>query len=236
MIQIVPEANVLKFFGSTDLDRVYKKDGIIEGFYNHPLAVSGEKSPIVVNLLKPNGHIHNRFVMNVNGTQFVGFNQFELLDKNEPDKQFFSVHKPIFTVSSKIDNLLSKSISSARISAGISDDLVLNQTNSNKQSKVSIRGSEGVHFKSKEILLDGENIHLQTHNGSIYFTTDNGVFLDVKRVPIVQERGGIRMEEKQYKICVCMPEGRLFRVAIPQKHNNIRDICNVAYMQSNPCM
>lgn len=217
------------------MDRIYKKDGKIEGFYNNPLLVTGDKAPIVMNHLKPNGHVHDRFVMNKNGTQFFGFNQFELHDKRQPEKHVFSVHKPIFTISSKIDNLVSKTISSSRISARIGDDLVMNQTSSNR-SKISIRGSEGVHFKSKEILLDGENIHLKTYNGSIYFTTDNGVFLDVKRVPIVQERGGIRMEEKQYKICVCMPEGRLFRVAIPQKHNNIRDICNTAYMESNPCI
>lgn len=225
----------MKFSGSIDLDRIYKKDGSIEGFYNNPLSITGEKAAVVVNMMKPNGHLHDRLVMDKNGTQFLGLSQFELHDKVVPEKRIFSAHKPIFNVNAGIDNLASKSISSSRITASIVDELVLNQTSSNK-SRISVRGSEGVHLKSKEILMDAENVHLKTHNGSIFFTTSNGVFLDVKRVPIVQERGGIRMEEKQYKICVCMPEGRLFRVAISQKHNNLRDVCNTAYMEINPCI
>lgn len=43
-VQLVPEADVVKFFGSIDLDRIYKKDGIIEGFYDTPLTITGSYS------------------------------------------------------------------------------------------------------------------------------------------------------------------------------------------------
>lgn len=196
--------------------------------------VAGDKSHLALNMIKANGHLHNRMFMSKNGTQFSGVNQFDLRDA-DTDELLFTTHKPTYNIPSGADNLVAKVISASRVTSGIADDLVFNQTNHNK-SKISVRGSEGVRLSGKEMLLDGENIQLKTHNGSIFFTTNDGIYLDVKRVPIVQEKSGIRMEEKQYKICVCMPEGKLFRVALPPKHNNMRDICNYANLKYDPCM
>lgn len=39
--QLVPENGAIKFFQSIDLDKVYKKDGKIEGFYDVPVAITG---------------------------------------------------------------------------------------------------------------------------------------------------------------------------------------------------
>lgn len=200
-------------------------------FFNQNL---GDKSHIALNMIKANGHLHNRMLMSKNGTQFSGVNQFSI-ENGENDEIIFSTHKPTFNLPGGADNLAAKSISTSRITSAINDELVFNQTHYNK-SKISIRGSEGVRLNGKEIILDGENIQFKTHNGSIYFSNNNGIFLDMKRVPIVQEKSGLRMEEKQYKICVCMPEGKLFRVAIPQKHNNVRDVCNYANLKYDPCM
>lgn len=231
--QLVPEANIVKFFDSIDMDRVYKKDGKIEGFLDIPIEISSDKAPLMMNMIKPNGHLHNRLTMSKNGTQFNNVNQFDLHDP-ATGEILFTTHKPTFNIESGAENLIGKVVSASRVTASIADDLTFNQTNHNK-SKISIRGSEGVLLNSKEILLDGENIHMKTHNGSIYFTNNHGIVLDVKRIPVVQEKSGLRMEEKQYKICVCMPEGRLFRVPISQKHNNQRDVCNLANLKFDPC-
>ena len=40
-LELVPEMESIKFFGSTDLDRIYKKDGIIEGFSDVPMTITG---------------------------------------------------------------------------------------------------------------------------------------------------------------------------------------------------
>ena len=40
-LELVPEADSIKFYGVTDLDRVYKKDGIIEGFSDVPITITG---------------------------------------------------------------------------------------------------------------------------------------------------------------------------------------------------
>lgn len=39
--QLVPEAGAVKLFGSVDLDKIYKKDGVIEGFYDMPVIITG---------------------------------------------------------------------------------------------------------------------------------------------------------------------------------------------------
>lgn len=38
----MPESDAVKFFQSIDLDKVYKKDGKIEGFYDVPVAITGK--------------------------------------------------------------------------------------------------------------------------------------------------------------------------------------------------
>lgn len=40
-LELVPEADSIKFYGITDLDRVYKKDGLIEGFSDVPVTITG---------------------------------------------------------------------------------------------------------------------------------------------------------------------------------------------------
>lgn len=40
-LELVPEANAVEFFGITDLDRIYKKDGVLEGFADVPMTITG---------------------------------------------------------------------------------------------------------------------------------------------------------------------------------------------------
>lgn len=182
-----------------------------------------------------NGHVHNKMLMSKNGTQFNGISQFDL--KNPSTNEIiFSTHKPTYNLPSGANNLIAKTISASGIKSAINDDLILNTTQHKKNTnKISIRGSEGVRLQSEELILDADNIHLTTHNGSIYLIDNGGIYLNMKRIPTVQDRSGLKMEEKQFKICVCMPEGRLFRVSLPQT-SNIKDVCNYANLKYDPCI
>lgn len=40
-LELVPEADSIKFYGITDLDRIYKKDGVIDGFADVPMSITG---------------------------------------------------------------------------------------------------------------------------------------------------------------------------------------------------
>lgn len=182
-----------------------------------------------------NGHLHNKMLMSKNGTHFGGINEFELKSPTT-NEMIFSTHKPTYNLPSGANNLISKSISASAIKSPINEDLILNTTHHKKSTnKISIRGSEGVKINGEELVLDAENVFLTAHNGTIYMTSERGIQLDIRRIPIIQERIGLKMEEKQYKICVCMPEGRLFRVSLPQK-NVVKDVCSYANMQYDPCI
>jgi beta-sarcoglycan len=42
-IELVPESKAIKFFGVTDFQKVYKKDGLIESFKDVPSVIEGEE-------------------------------------------------------------------------------------------------------------------------------------------------------------------------------------------------
>ncbi|XP_031616835.1 uncharacterized protein LOC116336824 [Contarinia nasturtii] len=235
-LELVPESGAIKFFQSIDLDKVTKKDGKIEGFYDIPVTVTGERSDIFINMINPtNGHLHNKMLMSKNGTHFSGISEFELKSPTT-NEAIFTTHKPTYNLPSGANNLIAKRISASAIKAAIDDELVLNTTNHKKiTNKISIRGSEGVKLNGEELVLDAENIILTAQNGTIYLNSEHGIHLDVKHIPIIQERSGLKMEEKQYKICVCMPGGRLFRVSLPQK-NIVKDVCSYANLNYDPCI
>lgn len=182
-----------------------------------------------------NGHLHNKLLMSKNGTHFGEINDFEVKSPTT-NEVIFTTHKPTYNLPSGANNLLTKAISASAIKSPINEDLVLNTTHHKKSTnKISIRGSEGVQMNGEELILDGENIFFTAHNGTIYMSSEHGIHLDIRRIPIIQERSGLKMEEKQYKICVCMPEGRLFRVSLPQK-NIVKDICSYANLKYDPCI
>lgn len=165
-------------------------------------------------MMKPtNGHIHNKMLMSKNGTHFGGISEFELKSPTT-NEVIFTTHKPTYNIPSGANNLIAKSISASAIKSAIDDELVMNTTHHKKNTnKISIRGSEGVKLNGEELVLDAENVFLTAQNGTIYLNGERGIHLDVKSMPIIQERSGLKMEEKQYKICVCMPGEYLRRNA-----------------------
>lgn len=197
---------------------------------------TGERSDLSVNLVKTlNGHVHNKMLMSKNGTQFNGIAEFDLRDPTT-NEVIFTTHRPTYNMPAGTNNLVAKVISTSGVRAAINDDLILNTTQHKKlTNKISIRGSEGVQMNGEELILDADNVEMTTHNGSIVLTNSKGIYLNMKRIPLVPERSGIKIDEKQYKICVCMPEGRLFRVAMPTK-NTVKDVCSYANLQTDPCI
>lgn len=185
--------------------------------------------------MKDNGLVHNRMLMSKNGTQFTGVNRFELRD-DKTNEILFTTHDPTYNLPTGTEQLHATSVSTQRLTSAIDHDLVVNNT----RGKILFRGSEGIELNSKDGVLTADQLlQFKTENGSIYLISNTGIYLDMKNIPIVEEHDGIKMESNQYKICVCMPQGKLFRVAVPNtKHNGfgIRDLCNHHHLKFDPCM
>lgn len=168
-------------------------------------------------------------LMSKNGTAFNEINHFILRDPqtNEP---IFTTHKPHYNMMGA-DNLHAKSISTSQIRAPIDEALSFNST----KGKMIFRGSEGVKLNGKEIVFSADqNLVLKTHNGSIVLNGANGIIIDVKNIPIVASEHGIKLDNNQFKICVCMPTGKLFRVPIAPSSHNIKGLCS--HTRHDPCI
>lgn len=228
-MELVPEAETVKFYGETDLDRVYKRDGLIEGFDEIPVTITGESSSVILNLVNRMGHTHTKMIMGRNGTHFKGINQFEIKNPTTGET-VFTTQRPRYNIPKSIRNLKGNSVSVSRISSPIDEDLKFVS-----KGKLMLRGVEGTQMESKELLWSADqNIHLKSLNGTIVLMAANGVYLDTTSIPIVTGEHGIKTSSAQYKICVCMPQGKLFRVQVPRIHN-AKNVCTHFNPRHDPC-
>lgn len=247
-MELVPEAETIKFNGVIDLDRIVKRDGRIEGFGDVPVSITGitiinllklaeinilfpgDNAAVQIALLKPNGHAHNRLVLSKNGTTFYGLNQFDVKHA-QTGEPIFSAHKPHFNIPAGVDNLHAKAIGATRITAPIDETLAVNST----RGKILFRGTEGVRLASRELRMSADqNVYLRSLNGSIVLDGANGVVIDVQSIPIVGEHG-VKLERTHYKLCVCMPQGRLFRIPVVHSGHGAKGLCSHFDVEQDPC-
>lgn len=236
-MELIPEMDLIKFYDETDLDRVQTNSFGIQGFSDVPVSINSDGPDSGVHLrVFRNGNIINgpnerdRVVLNKEGIA-IQANLFEI--KNPIDRAtVFSTHRPQYCIPAGIDGILkTKVASTSRISSPIQVPLLMES-----ESHIGIKGSEGVFF-------DGSNIHIQVEHhiavnstqGATILEAGTGIFLDMERIPIVSSELGLRTGSVQYKICVCMPNGILFRIAIPRVHNGPKITCAHFDSQHDPC-
>lgn len=101
-----------------------------------------------------------------------------------------------------------------------------------------VRGIEGTLIDGKEIFASAEqNIFLKSSNGSIILNSQNGIFIDIDRIPVApdSEYSQVR-NDLQYKLCVCYPKGALYRVPLSKLHG-VDDPCrHFDRRHFNPCL
>ncbi|KOB68631.1 putative beta-sarcoglycan, partial [Operophtera brumata] len=98
------------------------------------------------------------------------------------------------------------------MSISIDEDLVIHS-----DSSTFLRGAEGTHMESKELSWTADqDIHIRSINGSVVLSGKEGVYIDVRYLPIAMpiSKAGTQATG-QFKVCVCMPQGKLFRIAVP---------------------
>ncbi|XP_030369794.1 beta-sarcoglycan [Scaptodrosophila lebanonensis] len=220
-IELIPELDVFKFYGSTDLDRVFTKSfGQIEGFTDIPVTIGGEGGGVHVRVFARNGVPSDRIVLDKDGIVVRATNLFEVKD---PDGRLsiFTTHRPQYNMPAGVDVLKAKAVSASRITSPISEPLVLES-----DGRIAIKGSEGISLDAANALLQAEHhVAINATQGATVLEAGSGIFLDMDRIPIVSSELGLRTGSVQYKICVCMPQGNLFRIAIPRVHNGPKISC-----------
>ncbi|KAM7362522.1 sarcoglycan beta isoform 1-T4 [Cochliomyia hominivorax] len=232
-MELIPEEDVVKFYGETDLDRIFSKNiGQFEGFADEPVTITGDDAPVYVRMHHRNSQSVNRMVMDKIGIQFRGVNTFEIKDPTNGDI-IFTTHRPHYNIPQGAETLVSKTNSASRIASPIDKPLTL----SSSDNRIFIKGSEGIHMDSANVYMQAENnIQINSTQGGIYLEGGSaGIYLDISKIPIVNSELGLRTGSVQYKLCVCMPQGIVFRIAIPRVHNGSKVSCAHFSGKHDPC-
>lgn len=212
-IEFLPEHNAVKFFGDTDFEHLYKKDGLIESFKDTPLTISSENGSVLLNLQTKPSRYENKLTVNTSGVFVRGVSAMELTDPDSGDV-VFSTAATEMNVPDGVGNVHAKQVIVKRIAAPTDEDLILRS-----EASAYLRGAEGTHMESKELFWSADqDIYLKSINGSIVLSGKDGVFIDVRYLPIassVNRTDKYSQGTGQFKICVCMPQGKLFRIAVP---------------------
>ncbi|TMW49023.1 hypothetical protein DOY81_005911 [Sarcophaga bullata] len=232
-MELIPEEDVVKFYGDTDLDRIFSKNiGQFEGFINEPVTITGDGSPVYVRMHHRNSQSVNRIIIDKMGVQFRGINSFELKDPANGDT-VFTTHRPHYNIPQGAEKLISKTNSASRIVSPTEKSLSV----SSADNRIFIKGSEGIHVDSANVYMQVENnIQINSTQGGIYLQgVSEGIYLDISKIPIVNSEMGLRTGNVQYKLCVCLPQGIVFRIAIPRMHNSSKVSCAHFSGKHDPC-
>ncbi|XP_058823739.1 uncharacterized protein LOC131684677 [Topomyia yanbarensis] len=228
-IEVVQSDEAVKFFGNVDFDRIYKRDGKLEGFHEEPMEITGEDGSVSINLVNRNGHSHNKIHLSKNGSTLKGINHFEVKDAAS-GRPVFSTSRPTYNMPLGAIMLHTNQVNAGRIASPINDTLKFQTRN-----KFTLKGTEGTRIEAKEMIWTADqNIYLKSDNGSVVIVGGNGIFINVNSLPIVQSEHGLRTGYNQFKLCVCYPTGKLFRVPIPKTHS-MRVSCAHFNSWNDPC-
>ncbi|RZF45830.1 hypothetical protein LSTR_LSTR013725 [Laodelphax striatellus] len=231
------QESVVKMHGNIDLGSIYKQDGLLESFSGDPLKITGDQAPVFVELRGgAKGGPRRVLVVRQNETRLQGVQSFSVYDAaqsaaaGQHSKPIFSTHYPNFGLPRGVRNIDVKLVETDRVRSPRDEGLKVRGEGggglaggvsfATHAQRVRLLGLEGTRIDGgMEMQWSADQtVHLHSWNGSVVLKASGqqgGVRLDVKSMPIVGtgRRSGLPLVA-HYKVCVCMPQGRLFRVPV----------------------
>lgn len=203
------------------------------------MEVSGDEAGVQVDIkgYGRNTHeTHPRSKLNVlaNGTTITQVESFEVKDPRI-GATYFTTDFPNFGLPSGVETIDVRIAETYRITSPVNESLTIKSDN-----QISMHGAEGVRIESKDIIWRADlDVSLKSVNGSVVLDAKDGVSIDVENIPVapmfLQSPIGIH---EQYKVCVCMPQGKLFKIPVrPGASSRIANCARVARTPENdPCL
>lgn len=227
-IELLPGTHTTKFYGRADLGNIYKKDGLIYSYSDTPFSIQGDNSKVSLSLRTSN----TPPVLSVapEKTEIHSVESFQVIDPRSGNT-VFSTNYPNFGLPQHVKNLNVKRSRTARITSPTSSDLKIRS-----DSTIRLKGNEGMSFDGGKLTWSADqDIYVKSVNGSILLETGAGIMVDVNTLPLAGPLD-VAKDRGQYKLCMCMPQGQLFRVPVPAD-NNRRNFANQINCASftNPC-
>lgn len=108
----------------------------------------------------------------------------------------------------------------------------LNQSLRIESNRTSVYGAEGAILEAQNIVWMANNNISVNSKSNVVMEAKNGILLDIENIPItpnyLPNQGGMKA---QYKVCICMPQGKLFKVPV-ENAESVR--INCAHVSTNP--
>jgi len=200
-------SDLVKIWGDANLGEVVKKDGKIYGFSGENMVIEGRDGAEVVMQAGKDDIKSPRMTVSESGVELTNVHDLSVLDPST-GKVIFSTSDPEFVLPS--DTLMGLEAMEAEVGEIVSpldQDMLVRS-----DAELDIRGAEGVLIEGKTIDLSSNgDISLTSIGGGIELS--GGLTLDTVMLP--HGGGGYKGEIGQFKLCVCMPSGQLFKVALP---------------------
>lgn len=158
-------------------------------------------------------------------TEVKNINSFTVGD---PENPIFTTSFPNFGLPEGVRHLDVATVYTNRIVSPINETLTLKSSNYTR-----LKGNEGTIIDGSKIKWSAEgDIFLRSVNGTVVLSSA-GIYLDVQNLPVVLSN---KFAAHQYKLCICMPSGMVFRVPVSTSYNSYMACSMIDLGESNhPC-
>jgi len=201
------------------------------------MEISGDEAGVHVDV-KSRGrvhetHPHSKLSVLPNGTSMSQVESFEVKDPRT-GTIYFTTDFPNFGLPNGVKTIDVRIAEAHRITSPVNESLEISS-----ETEISLHGAEGVRMESKDIVWSADrDIFLKSVNGSVVLDAKDGVSIDVKDIPVAPMFLPSPTSHEQYKVCVCMPQGKLFKVPVrPGTSSRMVNCARVARTPENdPCL
>lgn len=235
-MEMLSNEEIVKFYGDVDFDYVFYEDGLLKGFQNIPLEIAGNEGSVMMALKnRGNAIATNKMKMTADEISFSDVERFEVIDPITRSNVFSTDYKE-FRIPKGLPHLDVKKLRVSRLISPQDSNLTLKS-----DAITRLHGSEGIRIRGKEVTFSADgDIYLNSVKGVTYLLADKIVVRNMpiaKAMPIPDPNPNLSLSSSQFKLCVCMPEGLLFKIRIPHNVKSHR-ACSYVDLSSdkNPCV
>ncbi|KAM7291054.1 beta-sarcoglycan [Ixodes scapularis] len=233
-LEFLPGAQLVRFLNNADLGRVILHKGVIGAFKDSDLTITGNAHPVIVRTVehgrpgRPRSEVASGASLEVGPDRTVVSNVGEFRVRSPTTgRTIFSTEYQGFDLPKGIPNLNVKEAHVSRLTSAKQDSLLISSP-----YQIMLKGNAGLDMEGQNVTLSaGHNLFLRSVNQSVTLDGRKGIRLSVDKLPISTDPSS--GAQFQYKLCVCMPSGRLFRVPVREQGFGCND---VRFPESiNPC-
>ncbi|KAK4009107.1 hypothetical protein OUZ56_014244 [Daphnia magna] len=230
-IEVVPSANLIKFFGELEMNKLIKLDGKISGFNESPVTVNSQGSDLNLKVLDD---LEPEISISQDKVEFQKVDSFEIFEpRTTPKTNAFSTTFPNFGLPEGVLNLHIKKATANRITSKLEGSLLIRS-----EKAIRAKGKEGMRIRGREVLFRADqDLLLRSINGSVILNGADGVIMDVDTMSLtgrLEDQNSTKVAE--YKLCICMPAGQLFRIPVLEGTDTINCDSIDLTDDDNPCV